>query len=480
MARQAPQAQPLDPPPTLATAPPAAVAALPAHDMSLSLADRFDRLVPALLDEFDVPGAAIGVLLDGRAIYARGFGVCDVASRRPVTPTTRFNVASVSKLVTAWGAMRLVEQGRLDLDRPVAHVLTRWRLPESAFDHEGVTMRRILSHTAGLSPGSGPGFFHDDALPTLEQVLDGVRSEEEGVPAYDDIVSGADNGPAGVRVVAAPGSAARYSNGGYRLAQLVIEETSGMTFAEFMRRDVLEPLGMTRSTFDDPLRFARDADLATPHSWRGDTIPHEREPGAAAGGLYTCLRDLLQLAQAEMTEPAAAMHVTVPPAAGYGLGHVVRATDDVRWVGHTGLSMGWTASFQVVPDRDAALVVLTNSDNGSYVHETLLAAWFRHEFGVDLSERWSAPKKRSGRLFAYVEWLVETQSIETAAASSLVHAVRELQEAVHAGDVLRALEHADAARAHIVTIRAAGQLPDVRCNELSRHADAVVRWLRAL
>ena len=90
-----------------------------------------------------------------------------------MTPTTGFNVGSISKTIAAWGVMTLVEQGRIDLDAPVATYLTRWSLPESGFDEDGVTMRRLLSHTAGLSLHGYPGWGPDELLPTLEESLSG-------------------------------------------------------------------------------------------------------------------------------------------------------------------------------------------------------------------------------------------------------------------------------------------------------------------
>ena len=133
-----------------------------------------------------------------------------MAAGRPVDGDTVFQAASISKTLTAWGVMRLVEQGALELDAPVGRYLTRWQLPPSPYNHDGVTIRRLLSHTAGLSLHGYPGIAPEQPLPTLEESLSG------GHPGAED-----------VRVVSEPGTTYAYSGGGYTLLQLVVEEVTG-------------------------------------------------------------------------------------------------------------------------------------------------------------------------------------------------------------------------------------------------------------
>lgn len=132
-----------------------------------TLAPRLDERVSAYLDEFTTPGAAVALIENGRVAFAGGYGRSDEAGG-PVTTRTGFNVGSISKTVTAWGVMRLVERGLLELDVPVSRYLTRWSLPASEFDADGVTVRRLLSHTAGLSLHGYPGWGPDAELPTIE------------------------------------------------------------------------------------------------------------------------------------------------------------------------------------------------------------------------------------------------------------------------------------------------------------------------
>lgn len=226
----------------------------------------------------DHPGNLALVLLENDRIAGAHFA----SPGPPVDSGTRFQVASLSKWVTAWGVMTLVEAGRLDLDAPVETYLTRWRLPPGDHDHRGVTIRRLLGHTAGLTDGLGYlGFAPGRRVQTLEASL--TRAED------------AASGRSGeVRVGRAPGSTWRYSGGGYTLLQLAIEEVSGEPFAAYMQRAVLRPLGMARSTFGP----VRDADLAAFYDADGSRAPHFRYTATGAASLYTSAADLTRFLQA--------------------------------------------------------------------------------------------------------------------------------------------------------------------------------------
>ena len=244
--------------------------------------DELESLVPSWLDAYVVPGAAVGVIHGGEVWQAATFGSADLEAERPVTIDTAFNIGSISKTVAAWGILRLVERGDIELDTPVSRHLTRWQLPPSEFSHDGVTIRRLLSHTAGLSLSGYPGFDPDQPLPTVEESL-----------------SGATNGPGDVRVVHEPGTRWQYSGGGYTLAQLVVEEVTGQPFAEYMAAEVLQPLGMNSSSYvwDDHI----DQIAATPYSSAGEPIPGPRFTAMAAAGLQTTLTDFMRFALAGLS-----------------------------------------------------------------------------------------------------------------------------------------------------------------------------------
>ena len=251
------------------------------------LTRQLEQDVPGLLRSYDVPGTALALVEDGEVAWNEGYGMADVAAGEPVRSDTVFQAASISKAVSAWGVMRLVEQGRLDLDAPVERYLTRWHFPPSRFDEKGVTIRRLLSHTSGLSAGSSTGysgFEPGEPLPTLEESLTGKTKP-----------------PGGIRLVSAPGSSFKYSGANYLVLQLLIEEVTGLPFSTYMRQEVLEPLGMTNSSYTWRPEL-RSATARAYDAW-GQPLPNYIIPERAAGGLYTTAPDLARFVAAHMSGP---------------------------------------------------------------------------------------------------------------------------------------------------------------------------------
>lgn len=206
---------------------------------------------------------------------------------RAVDENTLFQVASLSKWVTAWGVMTLVEQGRVELDAPVSRYLTRWRLPASEYDNEQVTVRRLLSHSSGLTDGLGFMGFAPDQTPL---------SIEDELSAPADIMPGASGA---VRVGARADGTWRYSGGGYLMLQLLIEEVSRQPFNDYMRAAVLEPLGMRGSGFVDP----NPELLADIYGEDGGQATHYRFTATGAASLYTSAADLTRFLQAHVAGP---------------------------------------------------------------------------------------------------------------------------------------------------------------------------------
>ncbi len=197
------------------------------------------------MQRYDVPGISIAVINDGRFEWAEGYGVKRAGGTDSVHTSTHFQAASISKPVAAAGALRLVQEGRLLLDQDVNELLRTWAVPTNGFTAEQrVTLRRLLSHTAGATVHGFPGYARDEEIPSAVDVLDGRGNTAEVV--FDTI----------------PGSIWRYSGGGYTIAQLLVSDVARMPFAEYMREAVLLPLGMYESTFEQPLPsgFADDAE----------------------------------------------------------------------------------------------------------------------------------------------------------------------------------------------------------------------------
>ena len=223
----------------------------------------------------NIPSASVALIDEGRIAFARAYG-------KDATPDTVYQAASMSKLVAAIGAMRLVEDGTLDLDQDVNDKLTSWRVPSNALDatHK-VTLRGLLSMTGGIGV---PGFLGYEAgapLPSLTQILDGVP------PA---------NSPP-VTVIAVPGSAYHYSGGGYEIAEALMQDATGKSFPQLMQDLVLGPMGMTASSFEQPPGAGFAAKAASGHFGDGSELPGRWHvfPEHAAAGLWSTPTDLAKL-----------------------------------------------------------------------------------------------------------------------------------------------------------------------------------------
>jgi CubicO group peptidase (beta-lactamase class C family) len=336
--------------------------------------DTFDQLIPQLMEQYKVPGVAVS-LVQGEAVWSKGYGLADKEQGVPVAADTVFQAASISKAVTSWGVMRLVEKGQLELDAPVEQYLTRWHLPPSNYDASGVTIRRLLSHNAGLSVGGYPGLSPDLALPSLEESLSG------------------NNGGAGrVQIVVEPGTQYNYSGGGYTLLQLIIEEVTGETFSAYMQREVLDPLGMVHSSFE----WREDLRPATAIGYTASGLPYPNFlfTEKAAAGLYTTAADLARFVAAEMPGPngeLAGRGVLLPETldlmstpifplqtgAAQGLGQsILTIPDGSKVLQHWGDNSGWKGYIAANPKWGVGFVILTNSDNGMNLSNDTMMKFF--------------------------------------------------------------------------------------------------------
>src|SRR5512139_1842453 len=249
---------------------------LPAHTIhgrplrSMNLSER--------MQHYHVPGVSIA-LIDRETISAQGFGVQQAGDDSPVTTQTRFQAASISKPVSALAVLSLVQNGTLDLDVDVNTYLHSWQVPENEHTREHkVTLRGLLSHTAGLTVHGFPGYAAGETVPSLRQILDGEP------PANTQPV----------RVETAPGSQYSYSGGGYTVMQLLVEDVTGLPFPAWMRSTVLDPLQMGHSTFEQPLPAHYAEEAATAHYGDGRPIDGKWHtyPEMAAAGLWTTPSDL--------------------------------------------------------------------------------------------------------------------------------------------------------------------------------------------
>jgi CubicO group peptidase (beta-lactamase class C family) len=290
----------------------------------------------------------------------------------PVDENSVYQVASLGKWITAWGVMALVEDGLVDLDAPVENYLERWTLPESKFDHEQVTVRRLLSHTAGLDDRLGyNGFATPDAVQTLE---DSLTRAADASPGKSGVV----------RVGETPGAAWNYSGGGYTLLQLMVEEVSGLSFPEYMEQRIFTPLGMTRTTFDH--QKAQAMGLAENFTLDGDTEPFRWYTALAATSLFTTPADMTTFALAQLPgsqqkilsqnilATMATPHASSLGADIWGLGPMLLAPDNKGGfiIGHDGKNEpAINSAVRVDPASGDGIVIL---ETGSPILATTIAS----------------------------------------------------------------------------------------------------------
>ncbi len=319
-----------------------------------------------------VPGMAVACIRDGKIAWTLFCGYADPEDRTTITPDTVFNVGSVSKSLSAWGLMRLVETGRVEFDAPVNERLKRWQVPGSEqFDVNGVTLGRILSHTAGLNLGSVPDYRHGEKPPAFVAELAGDPDEATAV-----------------RLIAAPGAGFQYSGGGYSIAQLLVEEVTKKDFADYMRTEVFQPLGMETADYGWTEELGRNA--ARPHDPAGKPTIGPRFNAVAAAGCHMSVKDLARFVIANMTgfRPDSdeqvlgsnlvdRMHTKADNAPNYGLGFLVGDIDGIRFVAHTGGNLGWVAKIAFAPDLGEGIAIMMNGCGraGLEFRETIEQTW---------------------------------------------------------------------------------------------------------
>lgn len=338
-----------------------------------SLSEMHD--VETVMDEYDVPGVGLAVL-DGEKLRVESYGVADLTDGEPLRPDTRFQAASISKLVTAVCVVDLAEEGRVSLDRPVNELLRSWQLPESELTAATpVTLRRLLAHRAGTTVSGFRGYAEGEVVPTLRQVLDGTQP-----PANS----------AAVEVDLAPDTRYRYSGGGYCVVQQCLEDVTDEPFQALLAERVLRPAGMDQSTFEARAYDTTSPPVCTGHRMDGEGVVgrYHTYPEQAAAGLWTTPRDLVRLARVlvralsgsdESLLSGDSVRAMIEPASEhYGLGAEVLDWGGERWFGHSGRNEGFESYLLVHPTRPLALAVMINSERTPAL-ETLVQVVARRE-----------------------------------------------------------------------------------------------------
>ena len=312
------------------------------------------------MTELKVPGVSVAVIHNGVLVWAEGFGTRG-PDGKPVTTETLFQAGSISKPVAAMAALHLVQAGKLSLDSDINKTLTSWHLPPSIVAPGAtVTLRELLTHTAGMTVHGFGGYAAGLPVPTLTQILDGTKP--------------ANNAP--IRIEKVPGTEWNYSGGGFTIMQQAVVDVSQKAFPELMSSTVLGPIGMTHSTYEQPLPPSLMANAAIPYTADGSLVPGGAHtyPEMAAAGLWTTPTDLAKYiieVQRSLTgkanhvlNPAMTAAMLTPGKNQWGLGVQVGGSETAPYFTHGGINEGFQSLFDAYEKDGDGAVVMTNSAAG--------------------------------------------------------------------------------------------------------------------
>lgn len=310
------------------------------------------------MKELGIPGVSIAVMNNGVIEWAKAYGMADSSENRNVTTETLFQAGSISKPVAATRALQLAENGIINIDSNVNDYLSSWKLPDNKFtEKEKVTTRRMLNHSAGLTVWGFPGYANGDTIPSIAEILDGKGNTDS------------------VRVYKEPGESWQYSGGGYTIMQLMITDIEQKQFPEIMQEHVLDPLGMTSSTYANPLPKKYHNLAATGYYNDGTAVKGKWHvyPEMAAAGLWTTpsqlvlwtkeIQQILQTQKDGLLKVETVNEMLIENRGNQGLGpYVLEHT-----FGHGGADEGFRADLMAWKETPISVAMMSNSDNGSSI-----------------------------------------------------------------------------------------------------------------
>jgi CubicO group peptidase (beta-lactamase class C family) len=351
------------------------------------------------MKHYRVPGVSIAVINDYKVEWAKAYGVKDVETDEPVTTETRFQAASISKPVTAMIALKKVAEGKIALDENINNKLTSWKLPDNEFTAKRkVTLANLLTHTGGLTVHGFPGYEVGKKLPTLPEVLDG--KEPANTPA--------------VRVDMEPGTKFRYSGGGTTITQLTLMDIEKKPYPQIAQEVVLGPLGMTHSTYSQPLPDDLRKQAASGHRPDGKPVGGKIHvyPEMAPAGLWTTPTDLatfaieVQLSLAGksnkvLSKEMAAKMVTPFVTDFVGMGFFIEKHGNATYFSHGGANEGFRCGLLVSRDKGYGVAVMVNSDNGEIINEIFRSVAREYQWDDYLPQPQEVVSVDAGRLADY-------------------------------------------------------------------------------
>jgi len=330
------------------------------------------------MKHYGVPGVSITVINNGKIEWTKTYGVLDKESKSPVTKETLFQAGSISKPVAAYGALRLVEQNKVDLGEDINTYLKSWKLAGNEFTKDKkVTLKNLLNHSGGITVHGFLGYSPDLPVPTLVEVLNGTPPANSGA----------------IYVNKVPEESFRYSGGGYTIMQQMMVDVENKAFPLLMDELVLEPLGMSNSTYDQPLKNEHLALAATGYLPDGSMTKGKRHtyPEMAAAGLWTTSEDLAKFAvniQQTLKEEnkvalsqAMTSNMLTPFVEEFtGLGIFINKMKDEIYFGHGGWDEGFSSELIAHKDKGYGVVVLTNSNHPEFISELIRSVALTYEW----------------------------------------------------------------------------------------------------
>jgi CubicO group peptidase (beta-lactamase class C family) len=315
---------------------------------------------------YGIKGVSVVVIKDYKIDWAKGYGWADVEEKRPVTVNTRFQAASISKSLNSMGLLKLVEQKKIALDDDINKYLKTWKFPYDSLSHnKKITLQNLLSHTAGLSVHGFRGYEYDDTIPTITQILDGKK------PA---------NSPA-IRSLFEPSQKFQYSGGGTTITQLLVTDITGMRYEDYMKRNVLDPIGMSNSFFNQPPPTGTP-ELATAYYSNGKAVKGKYHiyPEQAAAGLWTTPTDLAKYIIESQLEYEGKSSKVLSPAMmrtrmtpyidnSAALGVFIFEKNGVKWFNHNGGNEAFLCNSFGSLQGGNGVVVMVNSDRFDIIPE---------------------------------------------------------------------------------------------------------------
>lgn len=321
------------------------------------------------MEYYGVPGVSIAVINNGKIEWTKAYGVLDKETNSPVTEQTLFQAASISKPVTAYGALSLVEQNKVALNEDINGYLKSWKLAENEFTKEKkVTVKNLLNHSAGITVHGFLGYSTDLPVPTLIEVLNGTPPANSRPSIVDKV----------------PEKSFRYSGGGYNIVQQMMIDVESKSFPEIMSDLVLKPLEMNNSTYNQPLNSEQLKMAATGYLPNGNMVKGKRHtyPEMAPAGLWTTAEDLAKFAiniQETLkgnSDKGLSKEMTTKMLTPFvrdfiGLGIFIDSKNDEIYFSHGGWNEGFSSELMAHKDKGYGVVVLTNSNHPDFISELI-------------------------------------------------------------------------------------------------------------